>query len=122
MKPGKNLVAFKFHCLSSERPVVHSGYMVFERDGEYVQSPISFCTCENGAFFCSHMLCFFYVMRAIQVTWRHKSQEEIEHLMPADRRLVQNKPCLLENVMARDHIKRQEAQSKRAAKKRKTTP
>ena len=114
-----NLVAFMFQCLSSERSVVHNVYMVFENkpDGEFIESPCSYCGCENGAFFCSHMLAFFYVARGIQVPNRDMSQEEFEEMMPEDRRITQTEPCLLENIMVRDKIKRQEGQSKRQAKK-----
>ena len=121
--PGEQLVAFKFKCLSSERPIVHSVYMVFENKegGEYVPAPASFCSCENGACFCSHVLCFLHVMLGIQRPLANKSQEEIESFMPLDRRVIQGKPCLIENVLARTHIKRQEAQTNRqaAAKKQK---
>lgn len=100
---------------------MHNVYMVFENkeDGEYVPTPGSFCGCENGAFFCSHMLCFLYIARIIQVTAKDMSQEEIEEVMPEDRRVVQNEPCPIENILIKSTIKRQEAQTKRQAKKRK---
>lgn len=123
LKPDKKLIAFKFKCLSSERPIVHNVYMVFEndKDGEYVPAPASFCSCENGAYFCSHMLCFLYVMLGIQGPMVDMDQKQIEEFMPLDRRVVQAKPCLIENVLARSHIKRQEAQTERqdANKRRK---
>lgn len=120
MRPGVNLVAFMFQCLSSSRNVIHNVYMVFENknDGEFVASPCSFCGCENGAFFCSHMLCFLYIVRCIQR--KDMNQEDFEKTYPEDRRIVQSYPCLLENIMVRDKIRRQEAHTKRQAKKRKT--
>lgn len=120
LKPGEKMIATKFKCLSEERSVVHSVYMVFENkdEGDYIPSPTSYCSCENGALFCSHMLCFLYIMRGIQVRWKEKSQEEIAKLMPEDRRLFQSIPCLVENVLAMKHINMQRAQSKRQATKK----
>ena len=120
LKPGEELIAIKFKCLSEERSIVHSLYMVFENKprGDYIPSPASFCTCENGAFFCSHMLCFLYIMRGIQVRWRERKKDDIEKMMPEDRRLLHSIPCLIENVLAETRIKRQMAQSNRQAAKR----
>lgn len=119
MRKGVNLVAFKFQCLSSVRNVLHNVYVVFENredgSGEFVPSPCSYCGCENGAFFCSHMVCFLYIVRLVQRTTL--SQEDFEKTYPEDRRIVQSYPCLIENIMMRDKIKRQEGQSKRQAKK-----
>lgn len=122
LRPGKNLIAFMFQCLSSERPIVHNVYMVFENStsGEYVPSPCSYCGCENGAFFCSHMLAFLYVVSIIQVPSSDLSQEELEKVWPVDRRLVQNVPCLIENILVKDKIRRQEKQFTRQAKKHKS--
>ena len=120
-EPDKKLIVFKFKCLSKERGIVHTEYMVFENKegGEYIPSPASYCTCENGALFCSHMLCFLYIMRLIQVKWRQKTQQQIEELMPEDRRVVQSLPCLIEIVLGAEKMKRQMAQSNRQSKKRK---
>lgn len=120
-EPNKHLIVFKFKCLSKERSILHTEYMVFENKagGEYIPSPCSYCTCENGALFCSHMLCFLYIMRLIQKKWKKKTQQEIEKLMPPDRRIVQSLPCLVEMVLGAERIKRQKAQSTRQSKKRK---
>ena len=50
LEPDKQLIVFKFKCLSKERGIVHTVYMVFENKegGEYIPSPCSYCTCENG--------------------------------------------------------------------------
>ena len=122
LEPDKQLIVFKFKCLSKERGILHTEYMVFENreGGDYIPSPASYCTCENGALFCSHMLCFLYFMRCIQVRWREKTQQQIVELMPEDRRIVSSLPCLLEMVLAQGHIKRQMAQSNRQSKRRQT--
>ena len=121
LEPNKDLIVFKFKCLSKERGIVHTEYMVFENKvgGDYIPSPCSYCTCENGALFCSHMLCFLYIMRLIQVKWSMKTQQEIEALMPPDRRIVKSVPCLVEMVLGAERIKRQKAQCTRQSKKRK---
>ena len=121
LHPGKNLIVFKFKCMSKERGLVHTAYMVFENKpgGEYIEAPDSYCTCENGALFCSHMLCFLYLMRCIQVGYKDKTQQEIEKLMPEDRRIVQGTPCLIELILAKGIIKRQKAQSTRQSKRKK---
>lgn len=118
LRPGKHLLAFVFQCLSAERSVVHNLYIVFENgaDGEYVPSPCSYCGCENGAFFCSHMLCFLYVASIIQRS--NMTQEEIEKAMPEDRRLSQNIPCLLENLIFAHRLHRQKAQRARQRKRK----
>lgn len=89
---NKRLIVFKFKkCMSKERGILHTKYMVFENKegGDYITSPASYCTCENGASFCLHLLCFLYVMRCMQVSWRVKRQHhQIEELMPEDRRIV----------------------------------
>ena len=120
LAPEKHLIVFTFKCLSKERAILHTVYMVFENadNGDYIPSPASYCTCENGAFFCSHMLCFLYFMRVVQSQWGDKTQKEIIELMPEDRRITANVPCLLEMVLCNDHIKRQTAQSKRQVKAR----
>ena len=117
-KPGMNLIAFMFQCLSSERNVLYILCMVFVNvaDGEYVQSPCSYCGCEDGAFFCSHMLCFLYVMRCIQ--WTTMSQNEFEEVFPEDHKIVQSMPCLIENIIVRDRLTRQMAQTKRQSKRK----
>ena len=117
MRSGKKLVAFAFQCLSAERSVVHNLYMVFEnsKDGGYVPSPCSYCGCENGAFFCSHMLCFLHHASIIQRC--NMTQEEIEKVMPVDRRLSQNIPCLLANLALEDKMNRQKAQRNRHKRK-----
>ncbi|KAL9189536.1 hypothetical protein ACHAXT_009211 [Thalassiosira profunda] len=119
MHRGKKLVAFMFQCLSKERgKFVHNVYVVFERDGEFVPSPCSYCGCENGAFFCSHMLAFLYIVRIVQKPGGDMTKEEIEGDYPEDRRLVQNEPCLVEILMAKEKIRRQEAQSQRQKKQK----
>lgn len=122
MRPDQELIAINFKCLSKERSITHSVYMVFEnkKGGDYVPSPASYCSCEAGAFFDSHMLCFLYVMRGIQTRWREKTQEEIERLMPEDRRIVSGEPCLIENILAANNMKRQRAQSNRQLKRNKS--
>lgn len=119
LKPGKKLIAIKFKCLSKERKIVHTVYMVFEDEGtkEYIPSPASYCTCENGAFFCSHMLCFLYIMSNIQVPWKSYSQEEIKEFNPDSRLLLQSKPCLIELILAKHHLQRQKSQLKRQSKR-----
>ena len=119
LEPNKHLIVFKFKCLSKERGILHTEYMVFENKpgGDYIPSPCSYCTCENGALFCSHMLCFLYIMRLIQKKWRKKTQQEIEALMPPDRRIVQSVPCLVEMVLGAERIKRQRGQFTRQSKK-----
>ncbi|KAL9188999.1 hypothetical protein ACHAXT_011489 [Thalassiosira profunda] len=99
LREGKHLVAFVFECLSSERKLVHNVYVVFENgeDGEYVPAPCSYCGCENGAFFCSHMLCFLYLASIVQRG--DLSQTEFEEVMPVDRRTLFNIPCLIENII-----------------------
>jgi len=120
--PGKELIMFKAPCMSKERAIVHTLYMVFENEvnGDYIPSPASYCTCENGALFCSHMLCFHYVMRVFQTRWKSKTQDEIEKLMPDDRTLLHTIPCVLELILARTHLKRQQAQSKRQSKRQRS--
>lgn len=118
LRPNTNLLAFGFDCLSSERSIVHRVYMVFENKegGEYVASPCSFCSCESGAFFCSHMLCFLFYVRIVQrAVW---SQEDVESVMPLDRRLMQNSPCLIEHILMDDKIRRQRAQTERQRKRK----
>lgn len=119
--PGKQLVAFAFKCLSKERNIVHTVYMVFENKegGDYIPSPCSCCSCENGAFFCSHMLSFLYFMRAVQTSWSNKTQQQIQELMPEDRRITAREPCLLEMVLVANRIKRQMGQSNRHSKRQK---
>lgn len=121
LEPDKQLIVFKFKCLSKERGIVHTEYMVFENKvgGEYIQSPCSYCTCENGVLFCSHMLCFLYNMGGIQKCWNTKTQQQIHDDMPSDRRGIQNIPCPVEMVLASTNVKRQMAQSNRQKKKRK---
>lgn len=121
LEPDKKMIVFKFKCLSKERGIVHTGYMVFENKegGEYIQSPCSYCTCENGVLFCSHMICFLYIMGGIQKCWNRKTRQQIQDTMPDNRRVIQSLPCLIEMVLAPGKIKRQMAQSNRQAKKRK---
>ena len=121
LEPDKQLIVFKFKCLSKERGILHTVYMVFENKdgGEYIPSPASYCSCENGALFCSHMLAFLYIMRTIQGVWRDKTRQQIEDvLMPGSRRIVQSLPCPIEMVLAHGNMKRQMAQSNRQKKQR----
>ena len=105
MRPGENLVAFMLQCLSKDWLLVHNMYVVFENmeDEEYVPPPCSDCGHKNGAFFCSHMLCFTYITRIVQraITM---GQEAFENVMPVARRLLQYIPCLIENILAKDII------------------
>ena len=117
LHPGKKLVVFKYKCLSKVRNVVHTEYMVFEKDGSFIPSPDSYCTCENGAFFCSHMLCFLYLMSCVQVCWLEKTLDDIVHLLPESRQIIQSTPCLIEMFLANARLKRQMAQSNRQSKR-----
>ena len=118
--PGEHLVAVQFKCLSSERGILHNVYVVFENkpDGEFVSAPCSCCSCEDGAFFCSHMLCFLWKMRLVQKV--KMSQDEFEDCLPENPQVVQAVPMLIENVFAMDKLKRQKGQSTRKKKKHKS--
>lgn len=117
-QPGESLIAVKFQCLSSERGILHNVYVVFENKngGEYVPTPCSYCGCENGAFFCSHMLCLLFFLRLVQTTTL--SQSEYEEILPEDPKITQSSITLIANIIAMDKLKRQKAQSKRQSKKR----
>lgn len=116
-RPGKHLVAFTFQCLSSHRSVVHNVYVVFENnsEGEYVPSPLTYCGCENGAFFCSHMLVFLYLVRCVQRN--DLSQDEMLKILPEYKKIALNRPCLIEFTLMHDKLKRERAQVMRQNKK-----
>mmetsp|Transcript_2100 Transcript_2100/g.3218 ORF Transcript_2100/g.3218 Transcript_2100/m.3218 type:complete len:677 (-) Transcript_2100:130-2160(-) len=110
---GEHLLAIQFNCLGSSRGVLHNVYVVMENkdDGEYVRSPCSYCSCEDGAFFCSHVLCFLFFARLVQGT--ELSKEEFESVFPENPAITQACPVLIQNIIAMDKINRQKGQSSR---------
>lgn len=110
---GEHLLAMQFKCLGSSRGLLHNVYVVFENkdDGEYVPSPCSYCSCEDGAFFCSHMLCFLFFAHLVQSTELPK--EEFEAALPENPEVIQACPVLIQNIIAMDKINRQKGQKKR---------
>lgn len=61
-------IMFRCDCLSSERSVIHITRAVFKdvEGGDFLLSPHSTCSCEDGALFCSHMLAFLLLVSIIQ--------------------------------------------------------
>lgn len=110
---GEHLLAIQFMCLGSSRGLLHNVYVVMENkdDGEYVPSPCSCCSCEDGAFFCSHMLCFLFFARLVQST--ELSKEEFEAALPENPEVTQACPVLIQNIIAMDKINRQKGWKKR---------
>lgn len=98
-RKGEHLVAFQFKCLGSTRGVLHNVYVVMENKdgGEYVPSPCSYCSCEDGAFFCSHVLCLLYFMHLVQGT--ELLQDEFEAVLPENPAITQACPVLIQNIV-----------------------
>jgi hypothetical protein len=63
------------------------------------------------------MLCFLYLASIVQRG--NLTAAEFEEVMPVDRRLLYNIPCLIENIIFEDKMKRQRAATKREKNKRK---
>ena len=113
---GEHLLAMQFKCLGSSRGLLHNVYVVMENkdDGEYVPSPCSYCSCEDGAFFCSHMLCFLFFAHLVQST--ELSKEEFEAALPENPAMTQACPVLIQNIIAMDKMNRQKGHNKRKRK------
>lgn len=115
-KKGEHLVAIEFKCLGSTRKILHNVYVVMENkdDGEYVSAPCSYCSCEDGAFFCSHMLCLLFFAHLVQAS--ELSQDEFEDVLPENPAITQACPVLIQNIIAIDRLRRQKGQADRKRK------
>ena len=115
---NSSCLLLRCEALSSVRPVIHTIHAVFEdkEDGDFLSSPLSTCSCEDGSLFCSHMIAFLLVLGLVQ---RSDSQKEFEKGYPVSPKLTQAEPVLIENLHAFDIFNRQQAQTKRQAGKRK---
>ena len=61
---GKSCVLMRCEALSSKRSVIHTIHAVFENteNGDFMPSPLSTCSCEDGSLFCSHMVAFLVMI------------------------------------------------------------
>jgi len=110
-------VLMRCEALSSKRSVIHTVHAVFEakEGGDFMSSPVSTCSCEDGSLFCSHMIAFLLLLGLVQ---RSDSQEEFERCYDVSPALTQAEPVLIENLHALDNFNRQQAQAKRQAEKK----
>ena len=107
-------VLMRCEALSSVRSVIHTVHAVFEdkESGDFLSSPLSTCSCEDGSLFCSHMIAFLLLLGLVQ---RSESQMEFEREYPVSPELTQAEPVLIENLHALDIFNRQQGQAKRHA-------
>ena len=61
-----NVSVIKIQTTPSMKSKCYWLYLVIGEDGKYIPSPISRCDCPVGRLFCSHLLGFFLIIRAIQ--------------------------------------------------------
>ena len=91
---------------------MHTVYAVFEDKpgGKYCME-LSSCSCKKGAHFCSHSIGFLHIAAILQQLV--ESESEFENYYRVNPLLIQGVLMLIENAVAMDTYRKQNAQRKR---------
>ncbi|KAL7457783.1 hypothetical protein ACHAWC_009318 [Mediolabrus comicus] len=73
-KPGRDLSIIQCQCLASMRSNVYIVNLVVNKDGVFIKSPYSRCSCAAGNMFCAHMLGLNLLC---QVAKRHPTWDKV---------------------------------------------